>query len=135
MSTIMTELAAAQPEIWQDDFDSEDEAALKLRKSKELCSDLSAGVKLSIESKRTALNREDQPDIWAEISAADLTMLSSTKPNRVGRAYKKALAGAQDFERDSARNQLLLYQRLGILTENTQAALDNIPVEKQTQET
>ena len=68
-------------------------------------------------------------DIWAEISAADLIMLTATKPNRVGRAYKKALADAQDFERDSARKQLLLYQRLGILTENTQAALDNIPAE------
>jgi hypothetical protein len=96
---------------------------------------LAAGVKLSIESKQTALKREDQTDIWAEISAADLTMLTSTKPNRVGRAFKKALAGAQDFERDSARNQLLLYQRLGILMENTQAALENIPVEEQTQET
>jgi hypothetical protein len=135
MSTIMTELAAAQPEIWQDDFDSEDEAALKLRKSKELCSDLSAGVKLSIESKRTALNREDQTDIWAEISAADLILLTAKKPNRVGRAYKKALTDAQDFERDSARKQLLLYQRIGILPENTQAALDNIPMVEQKQET
>jgi Tetratricopeptide Repeats-Sensor len=132
MSTIMTELAAAQPEIWEDDFDSEDEAALQLRKLKELRSDLAAGVKLSIESKRTALKRADQSDIWAEISAADLTMLTSTKPKRVGRAYMKALAGAQDFEQDSARKQLLLYQRLGILTENTQAALDDFPEEEHT---
>ena len=130
MVTIMTELAAAQPEIWQDDFDSEDEAALQLRKLKELRSDLAAGVKLSIESKRAALAREDQTDIWAEISAADLIMLTSTKPNRVGRAYKKALAGAPDFASDSARKQLLLYQHIGILTENTQTALDNIPVVK-----
>jgi tetratricopeptide (TPR) repeat protein len=128
MVTIMTELAAAQPETWQDDFDSEDEAALQLRKLKELRSDLAAGVKLSIESKRTALAREDQTDIWAEISAADLIMLTSTKPNRVGRAYKKALVGAPDFASDSARKQLLLYQHIGILTENTQEALDNIPV-------
>ena len=135
MVTIMTELAAAQPEVWEDDFDSEDEAALKLRKLRELRSDLAAGVKLSIESKRTALAREDQTDIWAEISAADLIMLTSTKPNRVGRAYKKALAGAPDFACDSARKQLLLYQRLGILTENTQAALDNIPVVEQKEET
>jgi hypothetical protein len=127
MSTLMTELAAAQPEIWEDDFDSEDEAALKLRKLKELSSDLASGVKLAIESKRNALDREEQTDIWAEISAADLIMLSSTRTKRVGRAYKKALAGAPDFASDSARKQLSLYQRLGILTENTQAALDNIP--------
>ena len=131
MSTIITELAAAQPEIWEDDFESEDEADLRLRKLKELRSDLVAGVKLSIESKRKALARGDQTDIWAEISAADLILLTATKPNRVGRAYTKALAGAQDFERDSARKQLLLYQPLGILKENTQAALDNISVVEQ----
>jgi hypothetical protein len=71
-----------------------------------LRSHLAAGVKLTIESKRAALARVDQTDIWAEISVADLTMLSSTKPNRVGRAYKKVLAGALYFERDSARNKL-----------------------------
>jgi hypothetical protein len=134
MSTIITELAAAQPEIWEDDFESEDEADLKLRKLKELRADLVAGVKLSIESKRKALARGDQTDIWAEISAADLILLTATKPNRVGRAYTKALAGAQDFERDSARKQLLLYQPLGILKENTQAALDNISVVEQKEE-
>jgi hypothetical protein len=127
MVTVMTELADAQPEVWEDDFDSEEEAALKLRKLKEFRSDLASGVKLAIESKRNALEREEQTDIWAEISAADLLMLSSTKTKRVGRAYKKALAGAPDFASDSARKQLSLYQRLGILTENTQAALDNIP--------
>jgi hypothetical protein len=135
MATIMTELAAAQPEIWEDDFDSKDEAAGKLRELRELRSDLAAGVRLSIASKRTALARENQTDIWAEISAADLAFLSSTKPNRVGRAYKKALAGAPDFASDSARKQLLLHQRLGILSENTRAALDNISAAEQKQET
>jgi hypothetical protein len=134
MSTIITELAAAQPGTLEDDFESEDEADLRLRKLKELRSDLVAGVKLSIESKRKALARGDQTDIWAEISAADLILLTATKPNRVGRAYTKALAGAQDFELDSARKQLLLYQPLGILKENTQAALDNISVVEQKEE-
>ena len=128
MSTIITELVTALPEIWEDDFESEDEAALKLRKLKEFRSDLAAGVRLSIESRRKALAREDQTDIWAVISAADLIMLTAKKPKRVGRAYKKALAGAPDFACDSARQQLLRYQPLGILKENTQAALDNIPV-------
>ncbi|UCD80488.1 MAG: hypothetical protein JSW26_03390 [Desulfobacterales bacterium] len=134
MVTVRIKLADAQPGVWEDDFDFEDEAALQLRRLKELRSDLAAGVKLAIESKRAALARQDQTDIWAEISAADLTMLSSTKPNRVGRAYKSALAGAPDFASDSARKQLSLYQRLGILTENTQAAFDNIPVVEQKEE-
>ena len=61
-------------------------------------------------------------------------MLTSTKPNRVGRAYKKALSDAPDFACDSARKQLLLYQRLGILAENTQAALANIQMTAQKEE-
>ncbi len=128
MGTILTELATAYSDIWEDGFDSEEEASLKLKKLKQLCSNLAGGVKLAIESKQTALTLEDKSDIWAEISEADLTFLTATKPNRVGRAYKKALATAPDFVCDAARNQLLLYQRLGILKENTQAALDSIPV-------
>jgi hypothetical protein len=128
MVTIRIMLADAQPSIFGEDFDSEEEASLQLRKLEEFRSDLGSAVKLSIESKRTALAREDQTDIWTEISAADLILLTATKPNRVGRAYKKALAGAPEFAGDLARKQLLLYQPLGILKENTQAALDSIPV-------
>jgi hypothetical protein len=135
MLTIMTELAVAQPEIWQDDYDSTEEAGLQLRKLTELRLDLAGGIRLAIESRREALACKDQTDIWAEISGADLIMLRSSKPKRVGRAYKTALAGAPDIASDSARQQLLHYQTLGILTENTRAALDNIPVVKQKQET
>ncbi len=126
MGTVTLELATAQPDAWEDGFDSEDEAKLKLKNLKARCSELAVGVKLAIESTRAALVREDKTDIWAEISEADRVMLSSTKSNRVARAYLKALAGAPDFARDSARKQLLLYQSLGILVKNTKAALDNI---------
>jgi tetratricopeptide (TPR) repeat protein len=128
MLTVKLKLVDANPEIWEDDFDFEEEAALQLRKLEGLRSDLAAAVKLAIESKRAALARDEQTDIWAEISAADLVSLSATKPNRVSRAFQKALAGAPDLACEAASNQLRLYQRLGILLENTQAALDTIPV-------
>jgi hypothetical protein len=134
MLTIITELATTQSETWREDFDSEEEADLQLRKLKELRYDLAAGVKLAIESRHEALACEDQTDIWAEISGADLILLSSSKPKRVGRAYKTALAGAPDVASESARQQLLYYQSLGILTANTRAALDNISEVKQKQD-
>src|SRR5581483_11675488 len=65
-------------------------------------------------------------DVWVEISTADLICLTSTRPNRVAQAYKKALTDAPDQARDAARRQLALYQRLGILKENIQAGLDSI---------
>jgi hypothetical protein len=123
MLTIMIELATTHPDEWEAGFDFEDEADLKLRKLKVLQSDLRAGVKLSIESKRASLERHDKTDIWAEISSADLAFLSSSNPKRVKRAYKVALMGAPDFAMDSARKQLVIFERLGILSANVQAAL------------
>ncbi|MFZ0727603.1 MAG: tetratricopeptide repeat-containing protein [Desulfobacterales bacterium] len=128
MATIRIELAKAQPAAWSNNFDTEDAAALELQQLKELCVDLAAGVRLAIESRQTVAAREGQNDIWTEISAADLDLLSAVKSSRVGRAYKKALAGAPDFAAGSVRKQHLLYQHLGVLVENTRAALDSIPV-------
>jgi hypothetical protein len=126
MVTMLTELAQAQSNIWQDSFDFEADAAQKLQKLKELRSDLAAGVRLAIESKQVALQRAGTSDIWVEISTADLICLTSGRANRVGQVYKKALADASDQARDAVRRQLALYQRLGILKDNIQAALDNI---------
>jgi hypothetical protein len=126
MVTMLTELAQAQSTIWEDSFDSKEDAAQKLQKLKELRGDLGAGVRLAIESKQVALQRMNRSDVWVEISTADLICLTSSRPNRVGRAYRKALADASEQARDAVRRQLLLYQRLGILNENIQAGVDNI---------
>jgi hypothetical protein len=126
MVTMMVELAQRQPTIWQDNFDSEEDANQRLQKLKDWRNDLAAGVRLAIESKQIALQRNDKTDVWVDISTADLICLTSTRPNRVAQAYKKALTDASDQARDSARRQLLLYQRLAILKENIQAGLESI---------
>jgi hypothetical protein len=126
MVTMLTELAQAQSTIWEDGADSREEASMKLQKLKELRSDLAAGVRLAIESKQTALQRAGARDVWVEISTADLICLTSSRSNRVGQAYRKALADASDQAREAVRRQMSLYQRLGILQENIQAALDSI---------
>jgi len=126
MVTMMVELAQRQPAIWQDNFDNDEDASQKLQKLKELRSDLGAGVRLAIESKQASLQRTGKSDVWMDISTADLICLTSTRPNRVGQAYKKALADAPEQARDAARRQLALYHRLGILKENIQAGLESI---------
>jgi hypothetical protein len=123
MVTIKTELAAAHPDEWEAGFEFEDEATLKLRKLNGLRADLQSAVRLSIESKMARLENQGKRDIWAEISAADLVFLSPAKPKRVGQAYRKALLSAPDFVRDSARQQVLIFERLGILLVNVQVAL------------
>ena len=126
MITMLTELAQSQPAIWQDSFDTPEEAAQRLQRLKDLRSDLAAGVRLALESKQSALENANQSDIWFEISNADLLCLTSSRPNRVGQAFKKAVADASEQARDAVRRQMSLYQRLGILKDNIQAALDNI---------
>lgn len=126
MVTLITELVQAQPLVWEDGFDAKDEATQRLKTLKETRVDLAVGVKLAIESRQAALRRKEQADIWAEISAADLIFLTSSRPSRVGQAYQKALANAPDFAKDAARRQLSIFHQLGILKENAKAALDYI---------
>jgi len=135
MVTMLVELAQYQGSIWRDNFDSEEEANQNLAKLKEVRSDLAAGVRLAIESKQTVLQRSGKSDVWTEISTADLICLTSGRPNRVAQAYKKALTDASQQAREAVQRQLLLYQRLGILSENIKAGLEGIgPVAPRVQE-
>lgn len=124
MVTVMAELAEVQPAIWEDGFDTKEEAAQKLKTLKEARADLAVGVKLAVESRQAALQRKEEIDIWNEISRADLIFLTSNRPSRVAQAYQRALASAPDFAKDAVRRQIVIYQRLGILKENTLAARD-----------
>ncbi len=124
MVTMLTGLAHAQPETWQDNFDTKEDAEQKLRGLQRLRDDLAAGVRLAIASRQLVLQRTGKSDPWADIRAADLLCLTSTRANRVAQAYTKALAGASEQASEAVRRQLLLYRRLGILKENIEAALE-----------
>jgi hypothetical protein len=126
MLTIMLELIAALPEDWEDGFESETEAEFSLQNYQKTRSTIASGAKLALESREAELERNKETDIWAEIGNADMIFLNSSKPSRVGRAYRKALALAEDFEREAAQQQLLLFQRLDIRTDYVNAALENI---------
>ena len=126
MITMLTELAEVQAQAWADNFDSTEQAAQKLRDLKAERADLAVGVRLALASKQNALERSKQIDPWVEISAADLVCLTSSKPNRVGQAFKRALDIASEQAREGVRRQLSLYRHLGILTANIDAALNNI---------
>ena len=133
MVTAITELAQVQPTTWEDGFDTKEEAAQKLKTLKEARADLAVGVKLAVESRQVALLRKEEADVWNEISRADLVFLTSARPSRVAQAYQRALAIAPDFAKDAVRRQILLYRPLGLLKENTQAALDTLAAVDQEQ--
>ena len=123
MLTIQIKLAELRPEVWGERFDDDDEASRELSLRTKQIQKLSASVDLSLKATSEHLRREDLTDIWAEISEADLCLLTSNRPGKVSDAYRNALAGAKDFEVDAVRRQILLYRDLGLLPENVQAAL------------
>lgn len=127
MITLQCELASLHPDEWAAGFEDDTQADASLEEHQLRRREIAAAVKLALDTKFEELSRSQTQDIWAEISKADLVCLTSSKARRVGLTYQKALAGAQDFELEAARKQLLLYQSLGVLSENVAEALAKIP--------
>jgi len=121
--TIETELAVALPEVWEERFDEPADAPRELDALRKRAEKLSAAVGLSLQATLDRLEREGKSDVWVEISEADLCFLTAKRPARVKSAYQKALDGADDFAVEAARSQIALYQQLGILGDNVEAAL------------
>jgi tetratricopeptide (TPR) repeat protein len=122
MLSILLELAGVLPNVWNELFETDEEAQTQLSSYKEEATKLAAAVDMSLQAARNRLKRkQSKPDVWAEISNADLRFITSKRPPRVAAAYRDALAGAPDFACDSVRKQLLLYKDLGVLTGNLSA--------------
>jgi len=73
-------------------------------------------------------SRQGKPeDIWAAFTRADLRLLTSERPGYVAAAYDRARTAATDnevpFAITSAARQVDLYRRLGVFTDNVNAAL------------
>lgn len=128
MSTILVELAKAQPVVWEDNFDTKEAAAQKLTELETVRNEIATGVKLALDSRQFTLTRRGEKDFWPEISVADLLLLTSKRPNRVVQAYKKAFTDATEQARVSAIQQIQRYHRLGILQENGAAVLGEFSV-------
>lgn len=123
MLTIQTKLAELMPDVWSERFDEEDEAQRELDSRKKKMQKLSSSAELSVKATAERFEREQQRDIWVEISEADHCFLTSTKPSKVSSAYRRALVDAPAFVSDALRRQLSLYQDLDLLKQNVEAVL------------
>jgi hypothetical protein len=127
MLRVLTELAAALPEVWAERFDEPQQGAPQLAARQRQAAELAAAVSTALAAERARLERERRRDVWVDLSAADLTLLTSDRPQRVADAYRKALAGAGAFAEGAARQQIELYERLGVMADNVAAALAVFP--------
>ena len=128
MLTIITEIATALPEVWNEGFEDEDEAERQFKKIKEELEELRGSVTLSIKAENARLKGSEKSDIWFNLTLADLAFLTSKRPQYVANQYRATLVGAEDFVIDAARRQLDMYAQLGVIKDNVVASLNAIPV-------
>jgi tetratricopeptide (TPR) repeat protein len=134
--TVLTQLAEAREDVWTDLFETDEDAARALEERRATGRGLAAAVELSLQSALERLEREEtseqteDTEMWARVSRADLTCLTSRKPARVAHGYRRALADSPDFVWGTARKQLGLLVALGVLEENAKAAIEAIDEER-----
>lgn len=123
LARIRLEIADAQPELWQSGFDDDQAAANALALLKTELADLAGAVQWSVRREVDAKPPGSDDARWAQLTAADLSLLRKALPKRVVVAFQRALEGAAPMFFDVARRQLALYRRLGLFAEQL-AALD-----------
>ena len=119
--TTIISLAEKFPDIWSLEFDTDKQAADALENYKERQRKLCILIQAAIDAKRK--RNKEEVDLWLNMTEADLACLTSNKPARVGGLYQKVIQEANDLNFDSAKRQLIIYQQLGVLPENVDAAL------------
>src|SRR5262249_13297261 len=81
---VRNDLASALPDVWNEPFDSEDDAQRELKAANARFQRLAGAVEMSIAARRTYLEHQKQQDaeqiMWAAISTADYAFLTAAKP-------------------------------------------------------
>lgn len=128
MLTALTALAKDLPGVWSESFEDDDEAERQLKKLSADLTNLCSSVTMSLDAAKARMERAGEKDMWFSLTLADLSCLTSKRPQFVADQYRKALANAQDFDADAVRRQLIIYERLGVVRANVTEALKVLPV-------
>ena len=125
---VTARLIEQEPDVWGERFDDDDKARIAASELTRGRDELAGAVGRSLSAEAFRKQRRGEPeDIWAMFTRADLRLLTSDRPNYVAAAYDQARAAATDqempFAISSAAAQIDLYRRLGIFTDNVNAAL------------
>jgi Tetratricopeptide Repeats-Sensor len=124
---LRNELASALPAVWNEPFETEDDAQRELKAANARFQRVAGAVEMSIAARATYLKRQQPQNgeqlMWAAISSADHAFLTALTPRTVAAKYRAALANAPGFARESARAQAQIFQRLGVRLEFVNEAL------------
>ncbi len=128
LTAVLASLIDENPDVWGERFDDDDKAKIETNDIKRGRDELAGAVSRSLSAEAFRNRRRGEPeDIWAMFTRADLRLLTSQRPAYVTAAYEQARTAATDqemaFAIASAARQVELYRRLGVFTDNVNAAL------------
>ena len=128
-------LAEGLPQVWSDQFADDDEAAGELVRLAKVQAQLDAAIRRSLDPDDARRNERGlPPDVWLELTRADLVFLGTDRPGPVRKAYAEALVRADavgEFAAEAAAQQIRLYRDLGLFEETVAAALEGLGVPEQ----
>jgi hypothetical protein len=122
---IRNDLARREPDAWEAIHPDHDAAQVELRNGERCAERIEGALRLMLGLDPVVGAGSNAGDPWAAITRADLEFLSSDHPKRVASEYRKALAAARSdaFALGSIRRNLELFETLGVLPRNVEAAL------------
>ena len=128
LTAVLACLIDENSDVWGERFDDDDKAKIEANDIKRGRDELAGAVSRSLSAEAFRDRRRGEPeDIWAMFTRADLRLLTSQRPAYVTAAYEQARTAATDqemaFAIASAARQVELYRRLGVFTDNVNAAL------------
>ncbi|TMH32229.1 MAG: hypothetical protein E6H66_14435 [Betaproteobacteria bacterium] len=127
---IRNELAQAIPEVWKDQFDSDDEAARELSASQTQFDQVASAVQLSLKSGRESLQSqsESQSEDTSshELLEAGFALLTATRPKAVAQRYRDALTDQPVSVFSSVSDRLDLFRQLEVRKDFTEAAFATV---------
>src|SRR5262249_27566385 len=124
---IRNELAQALPEVWKDQFDSDDEAARELSASLAQFDQIAGAVNLSLKPEREALqpqsDRKTEDRVSQELLEAGFALLTATRPKAVAQRFRDAITDQPPSVFGSVNDRLDLFRQLEVRKDFTAAAM------------
>jgi hypothetical protein len=123
-------LAEIEPDAWAGGFATTKKAENALGEYREQLDYVRGAVRMSLENAKRLGDSSGKPDEWLSPSEAQYRLLTAENRAFVSNAYKAAkIAGGTGFSVASEAAQVAIFHWLGLLSENTRAALDALGVE------
>ncbi len=123
LASLQVWLAEAQPDTWNTNFGSAEEAEDGFRAARDRVARLQTAIAAALAAKADNAQLTGDVDPWLFVSIADARFLLLDDVPRVVGAYQRAAAALDGVQRPAVTEQLKLFAGLGVRNEAAEAAL------------